>query len=287
MQFFILLTGVMVFMFYQFEKPPVYFKEAGTEAIMQSQYSEQFRELDSEYTAVFEAKKDVVEQLASQLEQGAESVALVEQAQNLQIRSQEIRGEVKELLVANDPEYETKDSDYVFLTFIINYLPHGVIGLLLAVIFSAAMSSTSSELNALGTTSTVDFYKRLRGKEGSERHYLITSKLLTLLWGLIAISFALFASQAENLIEGINIVASLFYGAPLGIFLVAFILPYVKGTAVFWGAVLAEFCVLTLHFLTTQGVISLGYLWYNVVGLILVVIFSLLIQGAANKKAGF
>jgi len=286
MQFFILLTGVMVFMFYQFEKPPVFFKEAGTESIQQSRYAQQFEQLDDEYTEVFNTKREVVQQLATELDNGTASQALIEQAQQLQAKSQEIRSEVKELLLANDPEYETKDSDYVFLTFIITYLPHGIIGLLLAVIFSAAMSSTSSELNALGTTSTVDFYKRFKVVEGSDRHYLQVSKLLTLLWGLIAIAFALFASQAENLIEAINIVASLFYGAPLGIFLVAFMLPYVKGTAVFVGALLAELFVLILHFLTTQGIISLGYLWYNVVGLILVILFSLMIQFLINKKAG-
>ena len=137
---------------------------------------------------------------------------------------QQIRTEVKSALKAFDPKLETKDSDYVFITFILNYLPHGIIGLLVAVIFCAAMSSTAGELNALGSTTEVDFYRPLIRENASERHYLIVAKCLTAGWGVIAIAFALFANLVENLIEAVNILGSIFYGTILGLFLAAFFL---------------------------------------------------------------
>ncbi len=163
------------------------------------------------------------------------------------------------------PGMEAKDSDYVFLTFVVQHLPRGVIGLLIAVIFCAGMSSSSSEFNALGSTSTVDIYRRLVRPKESERHYVFVSKALTAFWGLVAIAFAMAASLAENLIEAINILGSLFYGTILGIFLTAFLLKRVQGTAVFLAALLAEGTVVTLYFTT-----HIGYLWYNLIGCMMV-----------------
>ena len=176
---------------------------------------------------------------------------------------EEARRQMKDLISQADPDRKTKDSDYVFLTFILNEMPIGLIGLLIAVIFAAAMSSTAGELNALASTATVDFYQRLYKREASEKHYLNASKLLTLFWGIVAISFAFFAQSAENLIEGINILGSLFYGTILGLFIVGFFLKSVRGTAVFVGAIVAQIVVLGFHFATLYGYIAIGYLWYK------------------------
>ncbi|MDH5598432.1 MAG: sodium:solute symporter, partial [Cyclobacteriaceae bacterium] len=192
------------------------------------------------------------------------------------------------LIIEANPDAEVKDSDYVFITFVMNYLPHGIIGLLLAVIFSAAMSSTSSELNALASTTVVDFYSRSIKKEATDAHYLQVSKILTAIWGVIAILFALAAQLVENLIEFVNIIGSLFYGTILGIFIVGFFLKKVSSNPVFYAALIAQVVVLILHFLTVTETIKLGYLWYNVIGCMLLVILALLFQllsGGENKKA--
>lgn len=275
MQFFILFVGVMVFVFYQFVQPPVFFKQMELERIYASEYKEEARQLEQSYSENFETKRAHLKQLVTAIEQEhPEQVAeLTAKVQEGNAKSRLIRDNLKSLLTTNNIEAETKDSDYVFLTFIMNYLPKGVVGLLLAVIFSAAMSSTSGELNALGSTSSVDFYKRLFKKEGSEKHYVIASKVLTACWGLVAISFALFASLVENLIEAVNILGSIFYGTILGIFLVAFFIRFVKGHAVFIAAVLAELIVI-YSFYTFE----ISYLWYNAIGCALVVVIAILLQ---------
>ena len=193
-------------------------------------------------------------------------------------RIRTIRQEFKDLITSVDEDVNTKDSDYVFLTFIISYLPHGLIGLLIAVIFSAAMSSTSSEINSLASTTVIDFYKRLVKPDGDDDHYLKVSKRLTLGWGLIAIVFAIIANNAENLIEAVNIIGSIFYGTILGIFLVAFFFKNIGGLAVFIGAIIAEIGVITCHILNEMSVIDLGYLWYNAIGLSATILISYLIQ---------
>ncbi len=168
---------------------------------------------------------------------------------------------------------ETNDADYVFISFVLNYLPHGVIGLLIAVILCAAMSSSASELNALGSTTVVDFYRPLLHPQASEAHQLLVSKLLTAAWGAVAISFALFANLVENLIQAINILGSIFYGSILGIFLVAFFLRFVRGTAVFVAAIISQVLVLALFYGT-----AISYLWYNVIGCIVVMVLAALLE---------
>jgi len=200
------------------------------------------------------------------------------QFQNIDASLNKYRQKFKELVKEYDEEIKTKDSDYVFLTFILNYLPHGLIGLLIAVIFSAAMSSTSSELNSLASTTSIDFYKRILNKDVSDDECLKVSKYLTLAWGIIAIIFAIIANNAENLIEAVNIIGSLFYGTILGIFIVAFFFKRILGNAVFVGALLAEAVVLTCHFLNQIGVLNIGYLWYNVIGCVLTVVFGFVFQ---------
>lgn len=282
MQFFILFTGVMVYVFYLLYQPPVHFKEASLEQVRASQYVGEFDALEKEYVALTEERKLITIDLAKASEYEQQGMAtrlnLIDQQSNL------VRQEVKDLIHKVDPDIETKDSDYVFLTFILNYLPHGLIGLLIAVIFSAAMSSTSSELSALSSTTSVDFYKRVFNKKGTDLHYLKTSKVLTFGWGVIAIIFALIAKNSENLIEAVNIVGSIFYGTILGIFLVAFFVKYVKGTAIFVSTIISQVVVIVFHILATSGVISLGYLWYNAIGLGLTIGLSILLQTILPQK---
>ena len=275
MQFLILLTGVMVFIFFQFQKPPIFFNQPAYRLAAQSEQSGKLRELETRYDVVYAQKQADLGELNRALESGP--AAEVDFKKLAVVRGQEeiekIRGEVKETLKAQNPKAETKDSDYVFITFILNYLPHGMIGLLIAVIFCAALSSTAAELNALGSTSETDFYRTLVRPDAEPRHYLLVAKILTAAWGVIAILFALFANVVENLIEAVNILGSIFYGTILGLFLTAFFLRFVRGSAVFLAAILSQTMVLIL-FKTTD----IGYLWYNFIGCAAVCLFATLLQ---------
>ncbi|MEQ9305320.1 MAG: sodium:solute symporter [Marinoscillum sp.] len=278
MQFFILLTGVMVYVFYMFYAPPVHFKEASILKIQDTEYQVEYDRLNEDYQQVIGQRKALAIQYAE-----VPTEALATELKRVDGQSKEIRQEVKEVLLKADPNTETKDSDYVFLTFILTYLPHGIIGLLIAVIFSAAMSSSSSEINSLSSTTTIDIYKRLFSQV-DRGHHMMISKGLTLLWGGIAISFALLAKNSENLIEAVNIVGSVFYGTILGIFLVAFFLKHIQGDAIFWAAIVAQLVVIVFHFLTVYEVIALGYLWYNAIGCVLTILLSLILQLMIPKK---
>jgi SSS family transporter len=283
MQYFILFTGVLVYVFYIFYLPPVHFKTSSLEKVRASDRSAELVVLESEYEQLIQKRRELTISLAD-VEREKE-VSIKKQIADADAASIGIREDVKALIQEVDSSAETKDSDYVFLSFILGYLPHGMIGLLIAVILSAAMSSTSSELNALASTSFNDLYNRLGGgKSKTDQKQVMTSKMLTLIWGLIAISFALFAKNSENLIEAVNIIGSLFYGTILGIFLVAFFFKNVKGNAVFIGAILAEAVVITCHFLTVTGVITLGYLWYNAIGCLLTILLALILQSFRRKS---
>lgn len=292
MQFVILFIGVMVFVFYQFNQPPVFFNKTAREAVYQSAKADEMRELESTYNAVWEDKRTELENLvaASRSSDEAQVRAAQERALALDQRSEAIREDVKALVKEVDANAETNDKDYIFMTFVMDHLPIGLIGLLFAVMFSAAMSSTASELNALAATSTIDLYKRSVKTSGSDAHYVKATRWLTLLWGLLAITFAMTASLFENLIQAVNLLGSLFYGTILGIFLVAFYVKRVGGRAVFLAAILAELCVLGIHLVNTYDLqpewLHMGYLWYNAVGCGLVILFGLVLQGPAkNSKA--
>ena len=275
MQFLILFVGVMVFVFFQFYQSPIFFNQAVKEKVEQSAGGARLAELEREYDEVFMRKRNLLEEAVRQEEeQAAISYA---QARALQQEENIIRTRVKDLIVETDPQAEVKDTDYVFITFVMNYLPHGIVGLLLAVIFSAAMSSTAGELNALASTTTVDIYKRSFKKEASEHHYLISSKWFTVLWGVLAIAFATYATLLENLIEYVNILGSLFYGTILGVFLVAFYIKKVKGNAVFYAALISETIVIIVYVTT-----KLAFLWLNPLGCGLVIGISLLFSLFAN-----
>ena len=274
MQFFILFLGVMVYVFYLFYTPPVHFKEVSVQRLNDSEYRTEYQDLERAYEGLMNERKALALDFSNAPE--GQSEAIAQNLQKIDNESVEVRQQVKDLLVKMDPEIETKDSDYVFLTFILTFLPHGLIGLLIAVIFSAAMSSTSSELNALSSTTTIDFYKRLINKD--DRYHLLISKGLTLVWGIVAISFAVLAKNSENLLEAVNIVGSIFYGTILGIFLTAFFIKYVKGSSVFWAAIIAQSSVIVFHFLTIYGVFTLGYLWYNAIGCFLTIGLGVVFQ---------
>ena len=294
MQFLILFIGVLVFVFYQFIPPPVHFNQVQTEVLRQSEYGADFSRLEQSYQANFDSSKQVYTELLSSIDQGKEASTeeLTSTLKGLKAEQQEIREEVKTLLLTHDPETETRDTDYVFMRFVMDYLPTGVVGLLFAAIFAAAMSSSSSELNALGSTTTVDLYKRSIRKEGSDSHYVMSSKLFTAFWGFGAILFATYASLFENLIQAVNLLGSLFYGTILGIFVVGFFIKWIKGKAVFVAAIGSQALILVVHFFNGKGLLgmewNIGFLWYNAIGCLAVVFFGLVLQlfvgGSSIKK---
>lgn len=290
MQFVILFIGVMVFVFYQFIQPPVFFNQVQTDKLRQSEYAPQLEQLEEKYQASFESGKVAYEEMLSAIDKGDEGKAEEIKGQINGIKSEQsgIREEVKSLIKLNDPEAETRDTDYVFMRFVMDYLPKGVVGLLFAVIFCAAMSSSSSELNALGSTSTVDLYKRSVKKEASDRHYVMSSKFFTAFWGVGAILFATYASLFENLIQAVNLLGSLFYGSILGIFMVGFFMKWVKGRAVFIAALLSQALILVIHFRNGTGILGfhwdIGFLWYNAIGCIAVMLFAWIMQPMVGKS---
>ncbi|MCH1538748.1 MAG: sodium:solute symporter [Flavobacteriaceae bacterium] len=270
MQFFILLVGVMVFVFYQFEPSPINFNPKAIEAVEQSNYKEEFNHLEATLSQIQELKR---------MHLLDENNVDLKEVARLDIREKEIRKEAKSLINKAAPNIETNDKDYVFISFILKYLPQGLIGLLLAVILSAAMSSTASELNALAATTVVDLYKRNRNNL-SETHYVNASKFFTLFWGIIAILFASFGSLYENLIQLVNIIGSIFYGTILGVFVVAIFLKRIKGQAIFYAALISEALIIYIFYLDV-----LGYLWLNVIGTILTILLGYLLQFTLPKKS--
>ena len=281
MQFMILFIGVMVFVFYQFNQPPVFFNEAVRSKVYATPYAGEMRGLETKYAAAFEEKQAAVHGLVAALKTDDE--AAITSARNevdeLTAAAKAVREEVKGVIQKATPKAEIKDTDYVFISFVMKYLPAGLVGLLLAVIFSAAMSSSSSELNALASTTVVDIYRRSVKQQGSPKHYLIASKLFTVGWGLIAVLFATYASLLDNLIQAVNIIGSIFYGTILGIFLVAFYFKSIRGNAVFWAAVLAELIVLYCHFYT-----DIAFLWFNVIGCACVILLGFILQAVVGRE---
>ena len=284
MQFFILFVGVMVYVFFIFHNPPIHFKEASVDIVENSEYAAEFQSLNAQYNVALQERRIAATGLVKENLPAEGKEYFLNQLKEADTKSVQLRQQAKRVILKADETLETKDSDYVFLTFIITYLPHGLIGLLIAVIFSAAMSSTSSELNALASTTSVDFYKQAIKKDGSPHHYLNISKLLTLAWGVLAILFAILAKNSENLIEAVNIIGSIFYGTVLGIFLVAFFFKKVMGNAVFIAALIAQTGVIIIHLMTEAEIFSLSYLWYNVIGCGGTIVLSLILQELTGHK---
>lgn len=272
MQFLVLFVGILVFVFFQFYQPPIHFNSANLEKLERTEYADELANLQAQHNTLFLTQQGEVRALIDAIDTENESEITAIQGRLAELRTSDkaLRSATKDLILEADPASKTKDTDYVFITFITNYLPVGLVGLLLAVIFSAAMSSTASELNALATTTVVDLYRRSFAKDKSDRHYLNASKAFTVAWGLIALIFATTANLFENLIQAVNIIGSLFYGAILGIFLVAFFMKKVGGRAVFVGALIGEAIILIIFTLNSVGIIEIAYLWLNLIGCVLV-----------------
>tara|TARA_B100000809_G_scaffold110943_1_gene109530 strand:+ start:595 stop:2304 length:1710 start_codon:yes stop_codon:yes gene_type:complete len=297
MQFFILFVGVMVFVFFQYQEHPVLFNENATAKVYQTEYAEDMKAIEADYSEVYNRKKEALKIVVNNYENSNYSKETldysIQTVKDNEAEALVLRDKAKDLVNLAVPDSKSRDSDYVFLSFIMNYLPIGLVGLLLAVIFSAAMSSTSGELNALATTTTIDFYKRLNSKEHSEKHYLIASKVITAAWGAVAISFALFAHLVENLIEAVNILGSIFYGTILGMFLIAFFFKKIMGKATFIAAITTQLIIIIYHyygqeigsFIMGYEVHKVAYLWYNIIGCGLVVFFASIINPFDKNKA--
>ncbi|MFL6544234.1 MAG: sodium:solute symporter [Verrucomicrobia bacterium] len=271
MQFFILLLGAIVFMFYQFEKPPVYFNQPAYQRAAENGYGPQLTGLQTRFDDVFMQKRAVIRAISST--SSNERDLAMTKLRELDVQARELRDRTKAVLEQAGVDPKNKDSDYVFITFILQQMPHGLVGLLIAVILCATMSATAATLNALGSTTAIDFYRPLIRPNASDHHYVVAAKALTAAWGLIAIGVASFASLVENLIEAGNILGSVFYGSILGLFLAAFFIRRVTGSAVFFAAVLAQSLVFVL-FATT----NIGYLWYNFIGCAAVLVLATLLQ---------
>ena len=324
MQFFILLVGVMVFVFYQFNPAPLNFIDASTQTVLNSKYGNEYRILQKKQSELFDSRKSISLEFATteSSDNGAkeklaeldaiekiyrsESKFLIKKAIDLEYTKEyeELEKEVitlqsdtsnivfkeKSLALKNlysdaAKDTQTNDRDYMFIRFILNHLPVGLVGLLIAVILSAAMSSTASEINALATITSIDLYGRNLKEDKGEEHMVKMTKWFTLGWGIVAIIIACFANLAENLIQLVNIIGSIFYGNVLGIFLLAFFFKNIRGNAVFVGALITQVVIIALYFMDNEGIINLPYLWLNVIGCIVVIIIANLLQIFTKNKA--
>jgi Na+/proline symporter len=282
MQFFILLVGLMVFVFYQFHQPPLFFHTAELARARQSAVGPALQQVEADYRVAFGEKQQQLDRLLAARHSGDSSTAEAasQSLQKVDGRSQTLRQQAKSLIATARPGATSKDADYIFITFVTEHFPVGLVGLLVAVIFCAAMSATASALSALGSTTVVDFYRRSIRPSESDAHYLRAAKLFTVLWGVLAMLFAAFASLLDNLIQAVNILGSIFYGPTLGVFLVGFFLRRVGGHAIFLSLIAGQLIVL-LTFALTQ----IGFLWYNVIGCSAVVILSLFLSLGQRSKA--
>jgi Na+/proline symporter len=274
MQFVILFTGVMVFVFYLFTPPPIFFNAPTLARVARSEHAPELQALEARYGAAFARQRDAATAYVAALDAAAtqrDAAKAALRAAADDVRA--VRAEAKGLVARAAPGAETKDTDYVFLSFVLGYVPSGLVGLLIAVILCAAMSSISAELTALGSTTTIDFYRRIRGTGDSGARDLVMSKLFTVFWGLVAVGFAAFASLLDNLIEAVNILGSIFYGTVLGLFVVAFFVAWVTATPVLIAALVAQVLVIGLFFTT-----GLGFLWYNVIGCATVVGVAIVLE---------
>lgn len=281
MQFLILLIGVLVFTFYQYHQPPIFFNRYELGKLEKSEYAPELNRIKSDYAEAFKNKQLEVDRLEIALdandEQAISSQRVLLQAADEKTKA--IRKEAVDLMIKNDPDADTNDNNYVFLSFVTRYLPHGLIGLLIAIVFLASMGSTAGALNSLASTTVIDIYKRLINTGATDEKYLAVSRWSTIIWGVFCLLMALYASKMGNLIEAVNILGSLFYGTILGIFVVGFYLKKIGGSATFWAAIITEVVV----FACWQANI-MAFLWLNVVGCLLVMIFAQVIQWMNNKR---
>lgn len=282
MQFLILLIGVLVFAFYQFNRPPMFFNQYEVKQVKNSTYAPQYNALENQYTAVFNERKLKADNLIKAFDTKNETQISQAQA-DLKLADQQstnIRQKAIGLMKKNDPKADLDDTNYVFLNFVTHYLPRGLIGLLIAIVFLASMGSTASALNSLASTSTVDIYKRIVNPGASDANYLTASRLATVFWGLVCIGMALFAGKMGNLLEAVNELGSYMYGTILGVFVVAFYLKKIRGTSVFIAAFIAEAIICILGYYN-----AVAYLWFNAIGCILVIVIAMMINPFAPGKS--
>ena len=280
MQVGILFVGVLVFVFYLFVQPPLYFNASVAERLGQGPHAAEVAALEARHAEAFATQKAAAERYVAALDGPGDAGAAKAELQAAAASLEGTRKDARALVTRALPKQESRDTDYVFLAFVLRYLPAGLVGLLIAVILCAAMSSIASELTALGSTTVVDLYKRLWHRDASSTHDLLASKAFTVLWGLVAIGFAFFAGLMENLIEAVNILGSIFYGTVLGLFVVAFFLKRITATPVLVGALVAQASVIALFFTS-----DLGFLWFNVVGCAIVVLVSAVLQAVLPGRA--
>lgn len=279
MQFIILFIGAMVFVFFQFVTPPLFFNPVEETKVKSGFYKSEYEMVEKEYFEIHSQKQGELKELISSIHNDDEKLVRIKTESIVanQQKTDELKSRAVDIIKKSDPSADTNDTNYIFLSFIINFLPIGFVGLLIAAILSASMSSTSAELNALASTTVIDFYKRLIKKDAGDFHYLQVSKIATIFWGIYAILFALFAKELGSLIEAVNILGSLVYGTILGIFLTAFYTKKVTGTSTFLSAILAELIVIYCYLFT-----EIPFLWYNVIGCLIVVIGAFLFRRLLN-----
>lgn len=281
MQFAILFLGAMLYVFYIFNAPPVFFNKVLVDEVKTSKYAEQFDNLETKYEESLSEKREIALNLVEIIHTGDENKIrqASEQLERAEITNKNIRQEAVAVIKQNNKQADTNDTNYIFIRFVLDFLPIGVIGLIISVILSASMSSTSSELNALASTTIIDIYKRSINPNASDKHYLFASKVATFSWGIYAIIFAMFANRLGTLIEAVNILGSLVYGTILGIFLVAFFFKKVGAKATFIAAIVSELTIIACFMLT-----DIPYLWFNVIGSLVVVLFGIIFQIAFFGK---
>jgi solute:Na+ symporter, SSS family len=280
MQFAILIIGILLLAFYQFQQPPLLFNKVTEENALQSVYSEEYKNLQMQLGLLHEEKSKIALSLVENTARSSQNQINTRlQFNKLQDKADSLRQEAKLLIGRNNPSLDTNDVNYIFIDFVTRFLPVGLVGLLIAVIFSASMSSTSSELNALASTSVIDIYKRSIRINGSEGHYLSVSRAMTLLWGIIAIIVANLATKLGSLIEAVNVLGSIFYGTILGVFLVAFFVKYIKGNAVFIAALIAQTVIIYCYKYT-----EIGFLWFNLLGPVIIIPLGAIIQLILNIR---
>jgi SSS family transporter len=267
MQLFILLLGVMLFVFYQTREPPIIFNQPAWRVQLRQDSNHHLQALQRKFSDIQEQKQQLIRDWLTAEKTSAEPIAR-QKVLDANDAAEKIHDDAQKAIPR-----KANEGDYVFIAFILGNLPHGLIGLLVAAFFAAALSSKSAELNALASTTTIDLYRHIVHRNETDAHYVIASKCFTVFWGLVALSFALLANMAENLIQAANIVGSVFYGVPLGLFLVAFFVPFVGGSEVFWSAIVSQALVILLYF-----TLSISYLWYNLIGCAACVMLSLLLR---------
>jgi Na+/proline symporter len=275
MQFMILLIGILVFAFYQFNQPPLFFNKYEVKQVKSGQYAGQYNDLENKYSAAFQQKKTSADELSKAL-QSKNADQISKASNNLKqadAAELSIRKDAIDLMKKNNNKADTDDTNYVFLNFVTHFLPRGLIGLLIAIVFLASMGSTASALNSLASTTVVDIYKRVINPAASDKTYLNASRLATVFWGLVCIAMALYAAKLGNLLEAVNKLGSFIYGTILGVFVVAFYFKKIKGTAVFIAAIISEVIICLMGFYEV-----IAYLWLNAIGCFLVIIIALLIN---------